>query len=134
MTALPTTPDSRENEELDTGRLPDDTPGWRILAIIVAMVLLAEVTTFQLTMVGASLPKLTKTFSHVGADINWVVIIAGIVGAATTPILGKLSDRWGKKLIFMVCGLFFLAGCVIDALTSNWWLFLVGRDSRRSLS
>ncbi|MCX4098360.1 MFS transporter [Nocardia sp. alder85J] len=127
MTAVPITSDSRQTEELDTGRLPDDTSRGRILAIVVAMVLLSEVTAFQLTMVGASLQKITTTFSHVGADINWAVIVSGIVGAATTPILGKLSDIWGKKRVFLLCGLFFLVGCLLDAVTSDWWLFLLGR-------
>ncbi|WP_019927328.1 MFS transporter [Nocardia sp. BMG111209] len=127
MAAVPTVPQVQTVDQPDTGRLPDDTPRGRILAIVVAMVLLSEVTAFQLTMVGASLQKITTTFSHVGADINWAVIISGIVGAATTPILGKLSDVWGKKRIFLVCGIFFLVGCLLDAITSNWWVFLAGR-------
>lgn len=127
MAILPSTPESADIERIDTGRLADDTARWRILVIVIAMVLLSEVTTFQLTMVGSALQKITKTFSDVGADINWAVILPGIVGAATTPILGKFSDMWGKKKIFLVCGVFFLVGCLLDAVTSNWWVFLIGR-------
>ncbi|MQY22576.1 MFS transporter [Nocardia macrotermitis] len=127
MATLPNTPESDDIEQPDTGRLADDASRWRILAIVVAMVLLSEVTTFQLTMVGSALQKITKTFSDVGADINWAVILPGIVGAATTPILGKLSDMWGKKRIFLLCGVFFLVGSLLDAITSNWWVFLIGR-------
>ncbi|WP_019925095.1 MFS transporter [Nocardia sp. BMG111209] len=128
MATSPVVPDPElVDDGTDSGRLDDDTGRLRIVAIVVAMVLLAEIVPFQLSMVGAALQKITKTFSDVGADINWAIILPGVVGAAVTPILGKLSDMWGKKRIFLVCAAFFLVGSLIDALTSNWWVFLIGR-------
>ncbi|WP_231386842.1 MFS transporter [Nocardia sp. BMG111209] len=92
-----------------------------------AIVLLTETTALQTVMVGASLQKMTTTFSTVGSDINWALIIAGVVGAPATPLLGKLSDMWGKKRIYLVSSGLFVLGNAIDALTSNWTFFLVGR-------
>ncbi|WP_433621220.1 MFS transporter [Nocardia sp. CA-120079] len=34
---------------------------------------------------------------------------------------------WGKKRIYLLCGALFLIGSLIDAVTSDWALFLVGR-------
>jgi len=125
MATLSTTP-PEGSEPIDTGRL-DGASGVRIVAVLAAIVLLAEIAAFQLVMVGAALQKMTATFPDVGADINWALIIPGIVGAAATPLFGKLSDLWGKKKIFLLCGVLFLIGALIDAVTASWTLFLIGR-------
>ncbi|WP_067887970.1 MFS transporter [Nocardia vaccinii] len=112
--------------ENDTGRL-DGASRVRIFAILIVIVLYTEVVPLQYTMVSAALQKMTKTFSTVGGNINWAVIILGLVGAAATPLIGKASDAWGKKKLFLATGVCFFVGCVICALTSNWTIFLIGR-------
>jgi MFS family permease len=126
MATIVNTPQPGEAASADTGRLVD-APMWRIVAVLVAIVLLTETSAFQTVMVGAALQKMTVTFSHVGSDINWAVIITGVIGAAATPFLGKLSDLWGKKRVYLLCGGIFAVGVLIDAVTSSWALFLVGR-------
>lgn len=108
------------------GRL-DDASKFRIAAILLVIVLYTEIAPLQYTMVAAALQKMTATFPTVGGNINWAVIILGLVGASATPVLGKASDIWGKKRMLLVCGVLFLAGCVICASTSNWTIFLIGR-------
>lgn len=95
--------------------------------MLIVIVLYTEFATMQYTMVTAALPKMATAFPSVGANISWAVIILGIVGASVTPLLTKASDIWGKKLVFLVCGLLFVIGCLICALTSDWTLFLIGR-------
>ncbi|WP_329407811.1 MFS transporter [Nocardia vinacea] len=125
-TTTSATPHPEQAHPVDMGRLDGASTG-RVIAVLAAIVLLTETSAFQTVMVGAALQKMTTTFSSVGSDINWAIIITGIVGAAATPLLGKLSDIWGKKRIYVVCGLAFVTGSVIAALTSSWTLFLVGR-------
>ncbi|WP_067899676.1 MFS transporter [Nocardia vaccinii] len=119
------TPDSVD-DDASTGRLVNASR-LRIFTVLAVIVLYTEVAPLQFVMVGAALQKMTKTFPTVGANLSWTIIIMTIVGASATPLLGKMGDVWGKKRIFLTCGLFFVAGCLIDALTTNWTLFLVGR-------
>lgn len=131
MIASPSSPSPRSApvdsvEVSGTGRL-DNASRLRIFAIVAVIVLYTEVCPLQYTMVAAALQKMTKSFPTVGANINWTIIILGLVGASASPLLGKASDIWGKKRMFLVCGVFFFAGCLIDALTTNWTLFLIGR-------
>ncbi|MQY27882.1 MFS transporter [Nocardia aurantia] len=112
--------------DVDTGRL-DGASRLRVFTVLAVIVLYTEIAPLQFTMVGAALQKMAKSFPTVGANINWAVIILGLIGASATPLLGKASDIWGKKKLFLLCGVLFLIGCVIDALTDNWTLFLIGR-------
>ncbi|MFE7743906.1 MFS transporter [Nocardia sp. NPDC057455] len=110
----------------DAGRL-DGASKRRIFTIIVVIVLYTEVVPLQYTMVSAALQKMSASFPGVGGNINWAVIILGLVGASATPLLGKASDIWGKRRLFLLCGICFILGCLICAVTTSWTLFLIGR-------
>ncbi|WP_282780850.1 MULTISPECIES: MFS transporter [unclassified Nocardia] len=110
----------------DTGRL-DGASKLRIFGVLAVIVLFTEVAPMQYVMVSAALRQIAPSFPTVGANLNWAIIIFGVIGAATSPLIGKLSDIWGKKKMFLTCGVLFMIGCVICAVTSNWLLFLFGR-------
>ncbi|MBL1078456.1 MFS transporter [Nocardia sp. 2] len=111
----------------DTGRL-DGASKLRIFSVLAVIVLFTEVAPMQYVMVSAALRQIAPSFPTVaGANLNWAIIVFGVVGAATSPLIGKLSDIWGKKKMFLTCGVLFLIGCAICAVTSSWMLFLVGR-------
>ncbi|WP_067679886.1 MFS transporter [Nocardia miyunensis] len=109
-----------------TGRL-DGASRWRIFAVIVVIALFTEIAALQYTIVAAALPKIGRDFPEQGANISWAIIVFGLTGIFASPLLGKMSDVWGKKSFFLLCGVFFASGCLLDALTHSWWLFLVGR-------
>lgn len=125
-TVSTTTSSPSVDDDGGTGRLVDASK-WRLLAVVAAIVLYTEVFPLQAAMVGAGVQKITKSFQGVGANISWTMIIVALVGASTTPLLGKMADIWGKRRLFLTCGALFIVGSVICALTSNWVLFLVGR-------
>ncbi|MEU6585604.1 MFS transporter [Nocardia sp. NPDC046763] len=110
----------------DTGRL-SETSRARVFAVLTVIVLFTEVTPMQYTIVAAALQKIAPSFPGVGADINWSIIIFGLVGAVASPVIGKMSDVWGKKRMFLICGWLFVIGCLLCAVTSNWVVFLIGR-------
>ncbi|WP_042396821.1 MFS transporter [Streptacidiphilus carbonis] len=99
----------------------------RVFAVIGVVVLFAEIAALQYTMVASAARDIAPTFPGVGANISWMVIIFGLVGGATTPIFGKMSDLWGKRRMMLISGASFAIGTLICALTSSWALFLVGR-------
>ncbi|MEV0706071.1 MFS transporter [Nocardia aurea] len=112
--------------DVDTGRL-DSSSRARIFAVLAVIVLFSEIAPMQYTIVAAALQKIAPTFPGVGANINWAIIVFGLIGAAASPLIGKMSDVWGKKRMFLICGALFVVGCVLDATTSNWGVFLFGR-------
>ncbi|GAA1951910.1 MFS transporter [Catenulispora subtropica] len=112
--------------ENDTGRL-DGASRARIFTVIAVVVLFAEVAPLQYTMVSPAAQLIGQSFPGVGSNIAWMTIIFGLVGGASTPILGKLSDLYGKRNMLLAVGVSFLIGSLICATTSNWTLFLIGR-------
>ncbi|MEV6661369.1 MFS transporter [Nocardia fluminea] len=112
--------------DAETGRL-DGASRARIFSVLAVIVLFTEVAPMQYTIVAAALQKIAPTFPGVGANINWAIIIFGLIGAAASPLLGKMSDVWGKKRMFLVCGVLFTIGCVLSAVTDSWTVFLIGR-------
>ena len=115
------------SEPVDTtGRL-DGASKLRIFTVLAVIVLFTEVAPMQFVMVSAALRQIAPTFPDQGANINWAIIIFGVIGAAASPLIGKMSDIWGKKRMFLLCGVLFLIGCALCAITSNWMIFLVGR-------
>lgn len=126
MSTTSTTPSPEDVGIVDTGRL-DGASRLRIFSVLAVIVLFTEVAPLQYIMIAAALQKLTSTFASVGANLTWAIIIPGLVGAAVSPLIGKMSDVWGKKRVLLTCGVAFAAGCLIDALTRSWVLFLIGR-------
>ncbi|WP_042377952.1 MFS transporter [Streptacidiphilus melanogenes] len=131
MTSAPTSVDPAprpgpEPEPESTNRL-DGASRLRIFAVILVVVLFAEIAALQYTMVASAARQIAPSFPGVGANISWMVIIFGLVGGATTPLLGKLSDLWGKRRTMLLTGVSFAVGTLVCALTHTWWVFLVGR-------
>ena len=112
--------------EPDTGRL-DGASRARIFTVVAVIVLFAEVAPLQYTMVSPAARLIGPHFPGVGSNVSWMTIVFGLVGGASTPILGKLSDLYGKRNMLLAVGIAFLVGTVICATTGSWTLFLLGR-------
>lgn len=112
--------------ERDTGRL-NGASSLRIWSIVAIAVLFAEIAPMQYSMVAAAVPKIAPSFPSVGANISWMITIFGIVGAVSTPMFGKMSDLWGKKMVLTASGVVFIVGSTLCAVTANWGLMLLGR-------
>jgi MFS family permease len=110
----------------DEGRLDLSSRG-RLVAVLTIIVLLSEIIPFVYALAGVITPLVGRSFPIAGNSITWMITIIGVVGGATIALISKMADLWGKKRLMLAASLVFLAGTVICALTSAWWLFLVGR-------
>lgn len=75
-------------------------------------------------------PALSSIFSAYQVSESWGVwsfTIYTLVFAVSIPILGKLSDRMGRKQTFMLGITLFALGSVIAAFAPNFATFLLGR-------
>jgi hypothetical protein len=113
-------------DAVDTGRL-DGASGRRVALVVLAIVVAIELVPFQIVLVSLGAQKIAAAFPAAGNQAGWVLTIWGLVGGALTPLFGKLSDIVGKKNVMTFSLLVAGAGLLIDALTTSWPLFLVGR-------
>jgi len=113
-------------DEVDTGRL-DGASGRRVLFVVLAILLTTELVPFQIVLISLGARSITASFPAAGNQAAWMATIFGLVGGVLTPLFGKLSDLAGKKKIMTYSMVAALAGLLLDALTTSWPLFLVGR-------
>lgn len=73
---------------------------------------------------GASLGMDALAFSS--ASITGTAAAAGIISMAATPLIGRLSDRFNRKLLLVACYVVGSAGLAVLALSGAVWHFWLG--------
>jgi MFS family permease len=61
------------------------------------------------------------------SNVEWLLTSTFLVGAVAVPLFGRMGDMFGKRRLLMVALGALAAGSLIDALTSNVALLIVGR-------
>jgi EmrB/QacA subfamily drug resistance transporter len=70
------------------------------------------------TILATALPVIARDLGSV-SDVSWVVSAYVVSAAATTPLWGKLGDRYGRKLLLEVAlGMFVTASAICGAAQS----------------
>lgn len=70
------------------------------------------------SIVGTALPRITSELG--GLDkLSWVVTAYMLTSTASTPLWGKISDLYGRKLIFQAAIIAFLVGSLLAGFAQN---------------
>ena len=91
------------------GNLPGYLSHRQILVVLAGV--MAGMLLFALDqgIVGTALPRIVSELG--GLDkLSWVVTAYLLTSTATTPLWGKISDLYGRRLIFQVAIVIFLLG------------------------
>jgi EmrB/QacA subfamily drug resistance transporter len=103
---------------------PDEAPGPSYLShrqiIVVLFGVMAGMLLFALDqgIVGTALPRIVSELG--GLDrLSWVVTAYLLTSTASTPLWGKISDLYGRRLIFQVAIVIFLLGSALSGLSQN---------------
>jgi EmrB/QacA subfamily drug resistance transporter len=108
--------------ELPPGAGEPDGPSYlshrQILVVLVGV--MAGMLLFALDqgIVGTALPRIVSELG--GLDkLSWVVTAYLLTSTATTPLWGKISDLYGRRLVFQVAIVIFLIGSALSGLSQN---------------
>lgn len=78
------------------------------------------------SIVGTALPRITSELG--GLDkLSWVVTAYLLTQTASTPLWGKISDLYGRKLIFQTAIVIFLAGSLLSGLSESIGMLIAFR-------
>ena len=90
--------------------------------IFTALMLGMLVASISQTIVGPALPRIVAELG--GMDhYSWLATAAMLVSAITVPIVGKLSDIYGRRGFYLGGLVVFMAGSVLSGVAPNfWWL------------
>ncbi len=104
--------------------LAGDAERRRILVVVFAGLLMGAL---DIAIVGPALPALQVEFGVDGRALSWVFNIYILFHLLSAPLMAKLSDRYGRRGIYLLdIGLFAL-GSVIVAFSPDFTVLLAGR-------
>ncbi|HSU79287.1 MAG TPA: MDR family MFS transporter [Candidatus Angelobacter sp.] len=79
----------------------------------VAMLVATFLVAIDVTVVSTAMPKIVSDLSGLSL-ISWVFAIYTLTTSVTTPIYGKLADLFGRKIIFIIGVILFVAGSMLS--------------------
>jgi EmrB/QacA subfamily drug resistance transporter len=78
-------------------------------------------------MVIPGIPTIQAHFSSTATIASWITSAFLIVGAAVSPLFGKLGDIYGKKKIFLTVLLFYIAGVGLAGFSTSMYMLIASR-------
>ncbi|GAA1681906.1 membrane transport protein [Citricoccus zhacaiensis] len=79
------------------------------------------------TLVVPILGDLPVIFGTDVATASWVITVTLLVGAVSTPVMGRLADLYGKKRMMLVAVTPFIIGSIVCALATDVVVMILGR-------
>ncbi|MBI5445297.1 MAG: MFS transporter [Deltaproteobacteria bacterium] len=98
----------------------------RIHAILAGLLLGMFLSAVDQTIVSTALPTIVSEFGGI-ERIYWVPIAYVLTSTASTPLYGKLSDLFGRRIIFQVATAVFLLGSVLAGISGSLLQLVVFR-------
>ncbi|MFD1213234.1 MFS transporter [Arthrobacter sp. GCM10027362] len=98
-----------------------------VRAVITVLCLAGTIVALQQTMVVPLLPDFQQLLGLTAEDVSWLVTATLLTSAVATPIVARLADMFGKRLMMVVCILLMTAGSVVAALGGGFGALVIGR-------
>ncbi|MEV0251358.1 MDR family MFS transporter [Nocardia sp. NPDC050712] len=105
---------------------PEALSRGRINLIFGTIVLGMLMAALDQTIVSAALPSIVADLGGAG-HMAWVVTAYMLTEAVATALAGKLGDLFGRKLVFQVSAVIFIAGSALAGLSNDMVLLIVAR-------
>lgn len=96
-------------------------------AVVAVLALCGTAVALQQTMVVPLLPEFPAILGVSADDASWLVTATLLTSAVATPVMSRLADMLGKRLMMLVCMLAMTVGSVIAAVSATFTLVIVGR-------
>jgi len=97
-----------------------------ILRIIFGLMLSMFLGALDQTIVATALPTIGRHFNDLG-NLAWIVTAYLLTGTAVTPLYGKLSDIYGRRVVMLSAIGLFIAGSVACALSPSMGGLILAR-------
>ena len=103
-------------------RMTPDSHGYlshkQILVVMGGLMAGMFLAALDQSIVGTALPRITSELG--GLDkLSWVVTAYMLTATASTPLWGKISDLYGRRLLFQIAIVTFLVGSLLAGFSQN---------------
>lgn len=96
----------------------------RTLLVLTGVALLVN---YVETMVIPGIPTIEKSLSTTATIASWITSAYLIVGSAVSPLFGKLGDIFGKKRMFLLSLVFYIAGVGVAGFSTSIYVLIFAR-------
>ncbi|KRB46244.1 MDR family MFS transporter [Terrabacter sp. Root181] len=94
--------------------------------IFIALMLGMLVASISQTIVGPAMPRIVAELGGID-HYSWLATAAMLVSAITVPIVGKMSDLYGRRGFYLGGLVVFMAGSVLAGFAPNFWWLIAAR-------
>ncbi|QHA08459.1 MFS transporter [Streptomyces broussonetiae] len=96
-------------------------------AVVAVLALGGIVVSLMQTLVIPIVPELPRLLHASASDAAWAVTATLLAAAVATPVMGRLGDMYGKRLMLLTSLVMLVAGSVTAALSDGLAPMVVGR-------
>ena len=98
----------------------------RFAVAVTGLMLVLALGTLDANIVGPALPQIASDVGNLD-HLSWIMTAFVMTATAATPLYGKLSDMYGRKPLFFIAVLLFLAGSAFSGTATNLTQLIAGR-------
>ncbi|MFC7374070.1 MDR family MFS transporter [Brachybacterium sp. GCM10030268] len=84
------------------------------------------VASLSQTIVGPAMPRIVAELGGV-EHYNWIATAAMLVSAVAVPIVGKLSDLYGRRWFYLGGVAVFMIGSILAGMSQGFWFLVFAR-------
>lgn len=81
----------------------------------------------DLSVLSPALPALGRSFGVQIGDLAWVFTLYLLVTVLSIAVASSMADRYGRRLVYLICISLFAAGSVVAIIAPNYTIFLAAR-------
>ncbi|MBI3944016.1 MAG: MFS transporter [Chloroflexi bacterium] len=97
-----------------------------LIIVTISILLALFMASVETTVIGTAMPTIISDLG--GLDkYSWVFAVYMLSSTTMTPIFGKLSDLYGRRPIFLIGLIIFLAGSILSGLSQNMTQLIIFR-------
>jgi EmrB/QacA subfamily drug resistance transporter len=97
-----------------------------VRAIVAGIMLAMFLSALEQTIVAPALPAIGRSLGGID-ELSWVVTAYLLAVTATTPLFGKLSDIYGRRIVLLWAIGIFIGGSIACALAPTIWSLVFAR-------
>jgi EmrB/QacA subfamily drug resistance transporter len=97
-----------------------------VRAIVAGIMLAMFLSALEQTIVAPALPAIGRSLGGID-ELSWVVTAYLLAVTATTPLFGKLSDIYGRRVVLLWAIGIFISGSIACALAPTIWILVFAR-------
>lgn len=105
----------------------DDFSKLRISIIMFSLCSALFLSALDVTIITTALPTIAEEFRASNSGYTWVGSAYLLANAGSTPLWGKFSDIWGRKLLLIIANAVFMVGSLIAGISKSINMLIAGR-------